>query len=70
VVRPKEARRLLGNCSPSRLYELVNSGELETFLSGSARYITVKSIEAYIERKLAEPKVKVGRPRRPLRVLP
>lgn len=33
-------------------YELINSGELETFKIGRATRITVASIEAYVARQL------------------
>lgn len=39
--------------SRSRLYELINSGELESYTQGRARRITVRSINAYVERRLA-----------------
>jgi hypothetical protein len=53
VVRPRVARRMLGNCGTERLWELINSGELESYLDGRARLITVASIKAHIARKLA-----------------
>ena len=52
VVRPKDAWRIL-QCGNTRGYELVKSGELESFLDGRSRKITVKSIHGYITRKLA-----------------
>ena len=36
------------------LYQLLNSGELESYLEGSARKILCRSIEAYVLRRLAE----------------
>jgi hypothetical protein len=53
LVRPKEARRLL-SCGNERLYQLLNSGALESFPDGRARYITVASIQVYIARRLME----------------
>ena len=53
VVSPKVAERLL-NDSHSRLYQRIKSGELESYLDGSVRRITMRSIKAAIERKLAE----------------
>jgi len=52
VVRPREACRLLavGN---TRLYQLIGDGELETYLDGRSRRITIGSIRAYIARRLA-----------------
>ena len=53
VVRPKGARRML-NCSQTRLYELIGAGELDSFLDGRSRKITVESIFRYIRRRLKE----------------
>lgn len=53
VVRPRAAREML-SCANERLYQLLNSGELESFRDGRARLITVASIHAYIRRRLAE----------------
>jgi hypothetical protein len=58
VVRPREAWALLG-CGHSRGYQLLDRGELESFVDGSARWITVQSIERYIARRLAAPKRKI-----------
>ncbi len=52
VVSPKTAWRMLG-CGNSHGYELLNGGELQSFLDGRSRRITVASIRAYIARKLA-----------------
>jgi len=53
VVRPKGARRML-NCGQTRLYELIAAGELDSFLDGRSRKITVESIFRYIRRRLEE----------------
>jgi hypothetical protein len=53
VVRPGAARQLLGNCGTERLYGLLNSGELESFVDGRARWIVVASIHRYIASRLA-----------------
>jgi excisionase family DNA binding protein len=53
VIRPKQAQHLL-DCGHTRLYEMIGAGEIESFMDGGARKITVASIEAYIERKLKE----------------
>jgi hypothetical protein len=42
---------LLG-CGITRLYELINSGELVSFKDGKSRKITTASIKAYIARQL------------------
>jgi excisionase family DNA binding protein len=51
VVTPRRARHLLaiGN---TRLYELLNAGELESYRDGGARRITMASIHRYIVRRL------------------
>jgi excisionase family DNA binding protein len=51
VVRPLQACALL-NIGLTRCYELINSGELESFKDGKARKITVSSIKAYVDRRL------------------
>lgn len=53
VVRPKSARRML-NCGQTRLYELIAAGELDSFLDGRSRKITVESIHRYIRRRLEQ----------------
>lgn len=40
-------------CSNTRGYELLAAGELESFLDGRSRKITVDSIHRYIARRLA-----------------
>ena len=52
VVRPKRAWQML-DCGNTRGYELVKAGELESYLDGRSRKITVESIHRYIGRKLA-----------------
>ena len=51
VVKPRVAWNML-SCSNTRGYELLNSGELESFLDGRSRKITVDSIRRYIQRRL------------------
>ena len=53
LVKPKVAWNLLG-CGNTRGYELLAAGELESFLDGSSRKITMASIRRYIERRLAQ----------------
>jgi hypothetical protein len=52
----KVAQRMLGDPSLSFIYNLLNTGELQSFLSGRRRLITIASINSYIERRLAESK--------------
>ena len=51
VVKPKIAWKML-QCGNTRGYELLAAGELESFLDGRSRKITVASIRQYIERQL------------------
>jgi hypothetical protein len=51
VVAPSQACVLL-NMGMTRCYELMNSGALESFKDGKSRKITVRSIEAYVQRRL------------------
>jgi hypothetical protein len=52
LVRPRDAWQMLG-CGNTHGYELLNAGELDSFLDGKARIIVVASIHRYIARKLA-----------------
>ena len=53
VVSTAEARRM-GCWGKTKLFDLIRDGELESFLDGTQRRITVASIRAYIQRKLQE----------------
>jgi excisionase family DNA binding protein len=52
VASPNTAMRLL-DCSREKLYKLINSGELDSYCEGRSRKITVVSIHALVERRLA-----------------
>jgi hypothetical protein len=52
VVSPRHARYLL-DVGNTRLYELLAANELDSFLDGRSRKITVESIHRYISRRLA-----------------
>jgi hypothetical protein len=52
VVKPARACQML-SCGRTRLYQLIAAKELDTFLDGGARKITVESIHRYIARRLA-----------------
>jgi hypothetical protein len=52
VVRPRRAKQML-DCGNTRLYELLKSNELDSYLDGGARKITVESIHRLIARRLA-----------------
>jgi hypothetical protein len=43
-------------CGRTQLYEMIEAGELDSYLDGAARKITTASIHRRIERKLAEAK--------------
>ena len=53
VVSPKGACLLI-NCSITRLYELLNAGEISSYRDGKSRKIIVASIKDFIERRLRE----------------
>jgi hypothetical protein len=53
VVRPLQAMEML-QCGRATLYEMIAAGELDSYVDGAARKITVASIHRRIERKLAE----------------
>jgi hypothetical protein len=52
VVKPKVAWKMLA-CSQTRGYALLAAGELDSFLDGRSRKITVASIHKYITRRLS-----------------
>jgi hypothetical protein len=51
VASPNQAMAYLG-IARGKLYELLNSGELESYLEGSSRKILWPSIYAYIKRRI------------------
>jgi hypothetical protein len=53
VVSPRRAMRML-DCGRTRLYEVIAQGELDSYLDGRSRKITVESIYRYIERRLQQ----------------
>jgi len=52
VVPPRQACQML-SIGLTKLYELLNAGELESYLHGGSRRITVASLHAFIERRIA-----------------
>jgi excisionase family DNA binding protein len=50
LVAPRRAEQMLG-ISHKKLYDLLRDGELESLRIGTARRITVASIQKFIERK-------------------
>ena len=61
VASPRLARLML-DVGNTHLYELIEAGELESYLDGRSRKIIVDSIYRYIQRRLQEAKRKKGRP--------
>jgi excisionase family DNA binding protein len=51
VASPRRTAVLL-DCGITRVYELINAGELDSYRDGSSRKITIASIKAYVERQL------------------
>jgi excisionase family DNA binding protein len=60
VASPNQAMRAI-QVSRKKLYELINAGELESYTEGKSRRITIKSINEYIERRLAAEAARRGR---------
>ena len=60
VASPNQAMRAI-QVSRKKLYELINKGELESYTKGKSRRITIKSINEYIERRLAAEAARRGR---------
>ena len=60
VASPNQAMAMI-QVSRKKLYELINTGELESYTEGKSRRITVKSINDYIERRLAAEAIRRGR---------
>ena len=52
AVRPKEAARLDG-CGITEFYARLNRGEYESYIDGTNRMVTVRSIRARQQRALA-----------------
>jgi len=53
VVRPKDGFNAIG-VGITKGYELIGKGELEAIKIGRSTRITVASIKAFVERRLAE----------------
>jgi len=52
VVSPKKGALIL-DVGLTRIYELINSGEIESFRAGKSRKIVLESLKAYVARQLA-----------------
>ena len=62
VVSPRRARSML-DCGNTRLYELLKNHELDSYLDGRARKITVASIHQHIARRLEAEETAIATPR-------
>ena len=51
VVGPRRTALML-DCGITRVYELINSRELDSYKDGASRKIVVSSIKAYVARQL------------------
>lgn len=52
LVRPRRACEML-SIGQTRLFELLNADELQSFKDGGGRWISVESIRNYVGRQLA-----------------
>jgi hypothetical protein len=53
VVSPKRGCQML-DCSMTRFYELLNSGQIQSYREGKSRKAVVASIKAHIARQLEQ----------------
>jgi hypothetical protein len=53
AVGPKAACRMI-DCGPTRMFDLIKTGEVESYKDGKSRKILVKSLLDYVERRLRE----------------
>jgi excisionase family DNA binding protein len=53
AVSPAKAGEILGG-GRTKIYELLAQGELESFWIGRSRRVTLESIRAFLDRRLAE----------------
>jgi adenylosuccinate lyase len=60
VASPKQTMRAI-QVSRKKLYDLINSGELESYTEGKSRRIMVRSINDYIARRLEAEASRRGR---------
>ena len=60
VVAPREACRML-SIGLTRLYQILQDGDLESYRDGACRRITVASIKTYVERQLVANPGRLGR---------
>lgn len=63
VMTPRQGQEAL-QIGPTKLWELIKEGELESFLDGNRRRITTASILDYVARQLARSPAKKAVPTR------
>jgi hypothetical protein len=69
AVPARQARAAIG-VGPTKFYELIDHGELVSYLDGSRRMVTTDSLRSYVARKIASSvdKREVKSKRRPAEV--
>lgn len=50
---PKATKDAIG-CGTTKLYQLINDGELESYFIGRSRRITTASIKAFVARQIEQ----------------
>jgi hypothetical protein len=60
LVSVRDARALLGNLSHNKFWAIAATGEFEILGTRAKRYVTTKSIEAYIARLERAPYSRAG----------
>lgn len=53
------------NVGKDRFYQLLNSGEIQSYLDGRSRKVVLASVDAYIDRQIAESRDSFQRARHP-----
>jgi hypothetical protein len=59
AVKTKDAWTMLG-CSNAHGYKLITEGQIDSYLNGRIRLVTVASIQAYVEKQVAAAKKDKG----------
>lgn len=60
VASPNQTMTFIG-VGRAKFYELINTGEIESYVEGSARKVLWPSIHAYVKRRLAAEAARRGR---------
>ena len=65
AVSSKQAQAMIG-CSHNKFYALIAAGEVESYIDGNRRMCTMRSLKAYVQRKLdASANTKLATPPEP-----